>query len=168
MIFLPKPTRIHKGALLRSLLASKEWTIEPKIDGVRCLITVSKSGNARAYSHYGVLRMDVGWLDELNLPCGDYENVPAMYDCELDVEEQMLWCFDRPDLVGPQYKRRERIPLESAHFRIIPKIEKSGGNELSRAIDDGYEGIVLKHVLSSYPTATRPCQKTSDWLKVKP
>ena len=155
--YLPKPTRIHTGRLFDRLLANEQWVVEPKLDGVRCLVVVNDEG-IKAYTHNGQLRRILPWLDELDLE-------PGMYDCELVGDT--LHCFDRPDIQRSYLDRRHWIPLMRPHFQCVDLLDKTP-DVLEKALASGAEGLVFKNVDSPYPMVPGPCQKTFAWFKVKP
>lgn len=150
--------------------------VEAKIDGIRCIVRASSS-DAMAWTRNGmtielpeIVRAEICSLASRRAGV-------TTFDCEL--ADGRLWLFDLPDLQG-SYRSRRRA-LESIYSQdvigsmlgtmLVPILhdpDKDGGypavtsDILEKALNEGFEGIVLKDPDSEYQHGVR------SWHKVKP
>lgn len=167
MIDLARPSPCWSDSeLYRKLMADDRWVAEPKYDGWRCLMRVDHAG-PRLFTRRGKQIFVRPQMEErlrgLKLPPGT----------ELDGEwmgaRQELVLWDVPTMAkGPNgqmlWRRREQLLAlvpQVGPVRAIQRLHKDN-DTLRRALDAGYEGVVLKDNHSTYPRG-----KTTSWVKVK-
>jgi len=148
------------------------YRLEPKIDGNWCLLQVK--GSKAAF-----------WSKQRNL-ISDNRNaemtVPMLDPTELvgELKDQVLHLFDAVYLHGaptvelPYGARRlllegfyERELSNFSAFTLLPAYTQSFRKVYDGIVDDGGEGVVLKHE-ESYYWSRRQDRKTSHWIKCKP
>jgi hypothetical protein len=174
-----------------------DWLMEPKIDGMWCMLEVAKEGrphvlNSRDAKTGPIMGSNLGdlHLQPLPFPPGTIlvgELEAATQAAKAHVDEQgfrRLHVFDVPMLGGLRYgagplreRRRhikrfyERFKKESSsdvleRFPLLPFYTENFQYEYDRITGEDGEGVVLKHLDSTY-AAKRADGKTEAWLRCK-
>lgn len=163
--------RIHRGV----------YFIQPKLDGVRCLATsaglMTKNGNAISAPHIAEelqlpsgITLD-GELYNHDLPFPEIVKRVRRGDCE-GLKLHVFDCYTGPGIIPYSARRAgalsyirncrnvQLVPQESSMQNIPAGIQRA----LKRAVDQGFEGIILRedapwtpgrspHVLKLKPTS---------------
>jgi len=176
---------------MRPMLATKfdgtlpaSYAVEPKLDGVRVLISVnamrrsvkfrSRTGKElKALSHLKAevlvfaadTRGDI-ILDAEAVSGSFFETVPALRK-SATAADATIWVFDLIGF-GTYAARRgdlERIARPTSRVRLVPVSWNAPvADAYSSALADGFEGIIVKDAASDYEAGER----SSAWAKLKP
>lgn len=174
-----RPSRIWAGGrLFRKLVADREWAVEPKWDGFRCIVQWkpneiecwSRHGNELALP--GSVLAVLGGVDVPDGTAADGELLGPRHAGEAP----SLVLFDLP-ILGSAFSR---APYEKRRARLVDLFGDVGGDvsatlrlpntpsSYETALDLGCEGLVLKRKASVYPFAHSAAgPETQDWIKVK-
>lgn len=151
------------------------WTMEQKVDGIRCLVTTDDNGVARFTSHTGE-PLRSGMKHHAAIA----RVVTSLRGCVLDGEllaTGELWLFDVLRVVGTdcrllaQSDRRRILDSLTAHVdgtvvHILPESSTAAAKTALWAdvLATGAEGVVVKRCAAKYKTGKG---RTSDILKIK-
>lgn len=177
-LFPPKPTRAWAGTdFHQELITSDDWLVEPKWDGDRILIRISKNGNPELWSRHGTpIRYD--WLGDLrkelqlwDLPEGLILDGELMHEPK---PNQDVYIFDVPTAPGGCANRRDilkalfgELPTECCHIHMVEELDPTTAYET--ALRMGCEGIVWKRKDSPYEWQKGNTETpVSYWVKMKP
>ena len=158
----PKPL-VPYGPRYHELILNPSWVLEPKLNGQRCLTWLTEQG-VRSFTRTGsrLLRLTqalhgMKWPETLVLDGEYYEGKYHVFDL-----------YRAGGNLDTRYRQLAHVvrQFSADHpIQIMPRWEKIGAYE--RALDAGYEGIVLKsraHLYNMPPFN----QKDPLWRKVKP
>lgn len=169
--------RVYKGIL------PADYACEPKIDGVRVIVTVcresgSVSFNTRNGNPLRSLDHLAGWFRDTSEAhgvhtfdceavsgCGFFDGVGRLRSHEPALDA-MLWLLDLPDDCGT-YSQRRRLMERFSYATVIKLVPSHPMLEPVTAFrtftSQGFEGVMVKDTCSYYQQGKR----SNAWLKVK-
>jgi len=169
-----------------------KWIVEPKIDGWRLQIIKYKTGKIEYWGRR--LEKNPNWTKNLSYLNKYLKEIPngTLLDCELystkgrrgipsvirktKKAKPVIFVFDiiffKGKFLGkkPLKERKEILkklkfkkPFQILKFEILKNLEKS----FKKAIEKGYEGIILKKLNSPYLISNQAPIATHYWRKLK-
>lgn len=159
-----KPMRMDSvdPADAQVLFESDDWVVEQKVDGTRCIITVTPNTVTFTASNGETLRHSASLIHVANLkrslPVGNY-----VLDGEL-LWTGVFWAFDLLDQPSETLQAR-RIALEAlaeelefgSRIRLLPQARglEDKLTLFKRVYAQGGEGVILKHIGKKYEYGKR-------------
>jgi len=154
---------------LGPFITDDSWVMEQKLDGHRLFLQSNSDGSPAALTRNGTAytRKLPREITDFRFPAGDY-----ILDGEF--VDGVFWAFDMPfggsDFTGFNVMQR-RAALETFlgnidhPFRIVPRaVTRDQKITLaSRALREGFEGLIVKRVDAPYRSAGR----MGEWMKIK-
>lgn len=175
-LFPPKPIRGWANTELHTkLIKDKNWIVEPKANGDRCLVFILESGVELWNRHGGHIRYT--WLGGLRAELASWDlPIGCVLDCELLHEpqpKQDLMVFDVPSAGGNLAHRKEVLKelFRGTRFKFVkmaPRMIKKTAYE--EALKLGHEGVVWKRFDSPYEwqRSNQGGNEVAYWIKMKP
>ena len=185
----PKPTYVPPESPILNTLEPGKWIAEPKFDGKRALVLRGAGEEIKAWTREA---------RPIMLPGSVREAVLATFpewtlgDCEWISKKARLFLLDLVALKG-RFLADERLAdrkLEAMNlvpkdsylmgatlpnggiFTLAPWVPVENGEQLRQYYAErmaaGNEGIVIKHLSSTYRWSPTGCTDVTDWLKLKP
>jgi ATP-dependent DNA ligase len=174
-------------------LEEDKWVVEPKIDGWRLQVIKGLDGKVSLWGRR--LEKRPNWTDKLSsvkeralqlLPNGTLLDaelystggrrfIPSLFALSPKVKP-IVYVFDvifwGGEFVGDLSLRKRRAILESIRwappFRLIPQEPLVDlHSALVRALELGYEGIIIKRLDSKYRIGKGAPEATASWRKLK-
>ncbi len=189
----PSALRPMQAVSAEAPFSSDEYIFEVKWDGIRCLCFIHPDGRVRLQDRSLrdiTDRLPEVARAAADLPPGtvlDGELVSIDADGRPDLQSMrakvaglpgtehvpyslltfdLLWLAGRPQLRQPLVRRRARLKktVSKAGAILVPDwIERDGAELFEACLERGMEGVMAKHVESTYV----PGQRSPFWLKVK-
>lgn len=172
MRLLPQLAKNLEVSDLSPFILSDEWVIEQKLDGHRIFLAAGPGGVPQASTRNGT-----PYTRKLPRSITDFRFPEGEWVLDGEFLDGRLWCFDMPlAVVGdtPMHRRpldERRAALETflqavpSPFRLTPQARTRDEKVAlaSKALGQGFEGLVLKKKSSPYRSGGR----TEEWLKLK-
>ena len=189
----PGALRPMQAASAEAPFSSEEYIFEVKWDGIRCLCFVFPDGRVRLQDRglnditdrlpevaRAAAELPAGTILDGELVSVDGEGRPDLESMRRRVAGlagaesvpyslltfDLLWLAGKPQLRQPLARRRSRLKrtVRSAGPIFVPDwIERDGTELFEACLERGLEGVMAKHVESTYV----PGQRSPFWLKVK-
>ncbi len=174
-------------------LDEKNWVVEPKIDGWRMQIVKSTEGDVSLWGRR--LEKNPNWTEKLPqiaevansvLPIGTIIDtelystggrrfIPSLFASKPKVKP-IVYVFDviywKGEFVGNLSLKDRRKILEMVNWKppfiLIPQEPLTDlHSAFKKAIENGYEGIIIKEVNSNYRIGKGAPEATAAWRKIK-
>ena len=185
----PRTTKVRRGPMLARLYAGEtpaSYVCEPKVDGLRVLITAdlsrrvvrfeTRNGNPMpSLDHLAdeVLELLAGkegiWLLDGEAVSGKsfFTSVGALRS-EQSADDARVWLFDLPSVEGDYSTRRASLEALFAQsyptsLLLVPSVSCTPEEAFVRFTSEGFEGAMVKDTSAPYAYGIR----SRAWLKVK-
>ena len=145
------------------------WIAEPKMDGVRCLARVRPGMCVELLSRHLKPIFNYKIARALKSLVFDPDSGLGVFDGELYNGEYRI--FDAPNVPGTLWHRGAALGEMtgwSAEVQPVISLNDIYIDPWDYVMQNGYEGLVLKHTGSGYDWGRSPRETTTQWIKVKP